>query len=292
MLAELEIIKNESHLAKLNHMKIKQSCEKISALNDFIKKTSDHSVHNERYECQRGCQYEHSFTDGQYIRKMFVPAGTIFVTAIHTTEHPLFVMQGRVSVHDGFNKTIVEAPFHQINKVGSQSVIVALEDSLGITVHATDKTNVEDICSELFVDTFDEYNELVEKRDYRNALKEYGLTDEYIHDQMKLLNNENFSEEYQFLSLFPSSLHGTGIKTSRAFNKGDYICPVLVDGVRTPAARYTNHSMFHNSEIVHQEDSMHLYAIENIKIGEELTINYRERFARLKSKGEELCRQQ
>ena len=118
------------------------------------------SLANEKKEIAVGCSYEHEFTKGIYIRKMFIPKGLFIITAIHLTEHPYFIMQGEVSVSLNGEITRLKAPYQGITKPGTQRGLITHEDTLWITVHATDKTDVEEITKDVVVDSFEEYKKL------------------------------------------------------------------------------------------------------------------------------------
>ena len=44
------------------------------------------------------CPLEHSFSDGIYVRKIFIPKGVFVVGKIHKHDHPNFLLEGEVSV--------------------------------------------------------------------------------------------------------------------------------------------------------------------------------------------------
>ena len=44
------------------------------------------------------CLTTHMFTDGMYIREIFMPAGSLITSKIHKTEHPYIVSYGKVAV--------------------------------------------------------------------------------------------------------------------------------------------------------------------------------------------------
>lgn len=78
---------------------------------------------------------EHTFGEGTYIRKLFVPAGALTVTAIHSITHPFFLMQGRISVYSQEGVTHHEAPYNGITLAGTKRIIYHHTDVIFITVH-------------------------------------------------------------------------------------------------------------------------------------------------------------
>ena len=92
----------------------------------------------------------HHFADGMYARVVSRPAGTLIVGRIHKKEHFYVVAAGRVAVTDGEGKA-VEYPCGTVlvSKPGTKRAVLALEDSVCLTVHRTDKTTPEEIEAEV-----------------------------------------------------------------------------------------------------------------------------------------------
>jgi mannose-6-phosphate isomerase-like protein (cupin superfamily) len=134
--------------------------DKISKLNDALRYAGANKA-NEKKELGLGCQYEHSFTEGQYIRKMFIPKDLAIVTAIHTTQHPYFILEGDVSVFLNGETVRIKAPYCGVTEPGTQRVLRTHEDTVWITVHVTDKTDVESIVKDIVVENYDEYKKLI-----------------------------------------------------------------------------------------------------------------------------------
>ena len=84
------------------------------------------------------------FVPGMYIRTIYMPKGeegeeNIVTSAIHKTEHPFFVMAGKVAVFsDNDGEQIIEAPYFGVTKPGTRRVLRIIEDTVWITCHPTD----------------------------------------------------------------------------------------------------------------------------------------------------------
>lgn len=95
------------------------------------------SVHKKAFHGDsENCPLKHHFSDGFYIREIFIPKGTVVVGKIHKHAHPNFLMKGKVRViteYDG--NTELEAPLFMISQAGTKRVVLALEDTIWITVH-------------------------------------------------------------------------------------------------------------------------------------------------------------
>lgn len=107
---------------------------------------------------------EHYFSEGMYSRKVTRPAGTLIVGKVHLKDHFFLCAKGEIIAwtEKGMKKLcagdIIES------KAGTKRVTFALSDAVGITVHKTDKTNLDDIEAELIepdeIALFDSSNKL------------------------------------------------------------------------------------------------------------------------------------
>lgn len=80
---------------------------------------------------------EHFLTDDQYVRKIFMRAGTLITSKIHITRHPFFVLQGKAAVWDAEKGVhIVQAPYFGITEAGTRRILLIGEDCIWATVHA------------------------------------------------------------------------------------------------------------------------------------------------------------
>lgn len=93
---------------------------------------------------------DHYFADGMYARVLSRKSGTLIVGKVHRREHFYIVARGlvRVLMDDGETRdypagtVIVSAP-------GTKRAVLALEDSVCLTVHRTKKRNLDKIEKEL-----------------------------------------------------------------------------------------------------------------------------------------------
>ena len=99
---------------------------------------------------------KHTFADGLYIREIFMPKDQLFTTGIHKQEHPYFIQKGKVSVltENGMEK--IKAPHNGVTKPGTKRVIYTEEDTVWITVHATDKTTVKEVLKDIIAKDFND----------------------------------------------------------------------------------------------------------------------------------------
>lgn len=99
------------------------------------------------------CQTDHYFADGMYCRVVARDEGTLIVGKVHKREHFYMVVQGAVAViQDGAERKVYHAPAVIVSKPGTKRAVYALEDSVCLTVHRTDKTDLAEIEAELIED--------------------------------------------------------------------------------------------------------------------------------------------
>lgn len=94
----------------------------------------------------------HRFTDGMYIREIFMPAGTLLTSKIHKTRHPFVVSKGKCIVYDGSKPETISAPYTGITEANTRRLLYIEEDTIWTTFHVTNKTDVDEIEKEIIKD--------------------------------------------------------------------------------------------------------------------------------------------
>jgi len=102
---------------------------------------------------------EHAFVDGAYIRMITMPKGMLVTSKIHKKTHPYFVMKGDVSVLTDEGEIRIKAPYAGITKAGTKRVLYIHEETVWITVHPTQETDLKKIEDEIIAKSFDELAE-------------------------------------------------------------------------------------------------------------------------------------
>jgi quercetin dioxygenase-like cupin family protein len=84
----------------------------------------------------------HYFADGLYGREITIPAGTVLTGKIHRGEHLNFLMKGDITVwtEDGMKR--LQAPAVIVSKPGTKRVGFAHTDTVWVTVHASEETDL------------------------------------------------------------------------------------------------------------------------------------------------------
>jgi len=98
---------------------------------------------------QVDCPVTNHFTDGLYARELFIPAGVVLVGAKHKTKHLMMVAAGECLIVDGDEKQHIRAPFLTETQVGAKRAIHAITDTIMITFHVTEETDVQKIGGEI-----------------------------------------------------------------------------------------------------------------------------------------------
>jgi hypothetical protein len=128
------------------------------------------------------CPIVHLFTDGMYVRQMFVPKGSLITSRIHKTEHPYTVSLGALAVSiDGGEWDHIVAPHTGITIPGTRRVAYILEDCIWTTYHP-----VKEMKSE--------FNNLSEEEIEKIVL---GLEDKLLIPHINQLTGGDIHKEYK-----------------------------------------------------------------------------------------------
>lgn len=92
---------------------------------------------------QLALQTEHYFADGMYCRTLFRPKGALIVGKIHKQEHFYIVVFGDVTVTCAGMRERVQGFKVFTSRPGTKRAVYAHEDSLCLTVHRTNETDIE-----------------------------------------------------------------------------------------------------------------------------------------------------
>jgi quercetin dioxygenase-like cupin family protein len=92
---------------------------------------------------------EHQFSPGMYMRKVFRPAGTLIVGKVHKEPHFFLCAKGEIIAWTENGMKRLQAGDVVESKPGTKRVTLAVTDAVGITIHRTDKTDLDEIEAEL-----------------------------------------------------------------------------------------------------------------------------------------------
>ncbi len=141
----------------------------VSIVENKIRQLPDHKVGN-------AYPLKHSFAEGLYIRELAVPAGILTVTRCHKFAHPAFLLKGELSVLEERGIRNVKAPAYFITPKGTKRIIYHHTEVILVTVHATNKTDIQEIEKELVGEDFepiiDIESEEIKIKDFIKEIKE------------------------------------------------------------------------------------------------------------------------
>lgn len=245
---------------------------------------------------QADCPVIHRFSPGLYIRELFMQAGTLAIGHHQNFEHFNVMLKGKVMMfNDDGTKTEVVAPLAFTGKPG-RKVGYIMEDVVWQNIYPTNETSI-DILENTYLtksDSFklnqslkfgiDETEKEADRIDYAQMIKDVGASHELVLAQSE--NTEdilNIKLESLKIKLDKSPIQGTGLFATSNINEGEIISLAGIQGFRTQAGRYTNHSANPNAKMMKDsDDNVFLVAVKNIKgcsggeLGEEVTVNYRQ----------------
>ncbi len=92
---------------------------------------------------------EHYFSNGMYCRKAYIKAGTRIVGKVHKEPHFFICISGTMKVWTDEDVAIVHPGDVICSKAGVKRVILALTDVVGMNIHKTDNTDLDEIEKEL-----------------------------------------------------------------------------------------------------------------------------------------------
>lgn len=97
------------------------------------------------------CPVRHHFAPGIYAREMFIKAGYTVVGKMHRHAHFALVLRGRILIAKEEGADEVCAPAFFVSQPLTKRAGHALEDTVWITFHPTEKTDPVDIEAEVIV---------------------------------------------------------------------------------------------------------------------------------------------
>lgn len=238
----------------------------------------------------------HRFGPGIYIREVTIPAGVLAIGHAQRSEHMNVMLKGRVTMlNDNGTTTELVAPMVFVGKPGRKIGYVQ-EEMVWQNIYATTETDIEKLEATYLEksDTWMQDQKLrtsvsalqhdIDRADYRAMLAEVGIPHEVARAQ-----SENESDQMPMpmgsylMMVADSQIEGKGVFATATIAAGNVIAPARIDGKRTPAGRFTNHSATPNAVMVQRPNGdIDLVATRRIagctggQPGEEITIDYRQ----------------
>jgi hypothetical protein len=83
----------------------------------------------------------------------------LIVTKIHKITHPYFILKGEVSVLTEEGVVRLKAPYSGITKAGTKRIVYVHEDTIWITVHVTNETDIAKIEEQVIAKDYKQFDE-------------------------------------------------------------------------------------------------------------------------------------
>lgn len=246
------------------------------------------------------CPVVHHFGPGIYIREVTLPAGTLAIGHAQRFDHLNVMLTGAVAMVGDDGKTkVLRAPMIFVGKPGRKLGYV-LETCIWQNIYATEERDIDKL-EETFLDKsatwqahaeaakqLEAYRRREDREDFDLVVRQAGFTpaavraqSENPHDQIRMPSG--FAPKF---TVRDSAIEGKGVFLSAPADENEVIAPARIDGMRTPAGRYANHSKTPNARFVKDEGGdIWLVATRRISgcsggsQGEEVTVDYRQALA-------------
>lgn len=226
---------------------------------------------------------EHAFKPGVYERKITIPPWTVLTGAEHKTDYKVRLERGTIAVNTDDGVKVLTGPVEFDAKAGLQRAgRVFDEEVVWVDIYPN-----EDNCTDMAVlearlyvvpdcGLADSRTDVQKaKVDYGAFLHQMGLTQDDM-DKVVLIDYDLIDmPDGFFVELKDSPIHGKGLFATQDFEAGEVVCPGRIDGKRTPAGRFINHSPNGNIEPKKVGEDIFATAARKIQAGEELLVDYR-----------------
>ena len=87
---------------------------------------------------------KHYFTEGMYIREIFIPEGVALTSRVHKTQYPYILSMGVLEIFTEGERKIYAAPFTGISEIGTRRLGYAITDCIFSSLHVN-PDNCKDI---------------------------------------------------------------------------------------------------------------------------------------------------
>lgn len=242
---------------------------------------------------QADCPVIHRFSPGIYIREVQVPAGVLAVGHHQRFEQLNVFLKGRITMfnEDG-TTTELSAPMIFTGPPGQKCGLVH-ESMVWLNIYATEETDIE-VLENRYLDkdaspSWNKYNDLrknanraADTEDYKNIIKEVGLTEKDVRTQTEHEGDQVPMPHGDYkMMVSDSPIEGKGVFATANIKNGEIIGPALINNKRTPIGRYANHAAQPNAEMKLFGKDVYIVATKDMVgckggfVGDEITTDYR-----------------
>jgi hypothetical protein len=227
---------------------------------------------------------QHKFYPGFYERTIIIPPWTVLTGAPHKTDYSVRLEKGTISVNTDEGIKTLTAPCEFRAPAGVKRVGRVYEDEVvwtDIYENPDDCKNISVLDERLYEvpeigmgDTRLKINH--DRKDFNLFLEQIGMTQSEMDSVVMIEKDLMQMPEGIDVEVRDSKIHGKGLFANRDFQEGEIICPGRLNGKRTPAGRFTNHSINPNARPINKDGDIYALASRYLFKDEEILINYRE----------------
>jgi hypothetical protein len=221
----------------------------------------------------------HVIHGGMYLREITIPKDTLITGQIYKLDHLDIMISGDVTVSTDSGERMRFKGYNKFKGLsGKKRAGYTHEDTTWITVHPVTGPDGEAIQKMITAETFEDLAEFYAnqaRHDYLLFLYDSGINKDEVERQSKETKDVDESP-VDGVYLSDSAINGVGLFSGYQFSSGDTICMARVDGKRTIAGRYANHSNRSNAKMVISDGNALLVAATDIPANEEITVDYRQ----------------
>jgi hypothetical protein len=163
-------------------------------------------------------------------------------------------------------------------------------------IYATNETNIETL-EYMFLNKIQTWQEHQKNQqlllsfdhsediaDYYAAIAEYGFDQETVQKQVQNLDDQcDFPLGNYKVMVTQSNIDGQGVFATGNIVAGEIIAPARINGLRTPAGRFTNHAKNPNAMMILLDNgdinlgaTIAIEGCQGGNLGKEITIDYRQ----------------
>jgi hypothetical protein len=227
----------------------------------------------------------HAFFPHVYERTIFIPPWTVLTGAPHRTAYHVRLEHGKIAVNTEEGIRLLCAPHAFSAPAGVRRAGRVLEESVvwvDVYDNPDDCTDLAALEARLYVipecglgETRRQARIERERADYTVFLQQLGIDqaamDRIVHHDDLISMPPGYAVEVR-----DSAIEGQGLFALAYFAGQELICPGRIDGHRTPAGRYINHSPTPNAIGSLIGEDIFAVALMEISPGDEILIDYRQ----------------
>lgn len=225
----------------------------------------------------------HHIHGGLYGREITIPAGAVVTGHLYRFDHFDVMISGDITVSTDNGEAKRLRGYNCFKAfAGKRRIAYAHEDTVWLTFHSTPpKQDGEEIQKFLTARNYEEFLNLqtqLSRLDFKQLVGFSGFSEAEVRAiSEESTDLRDMPEGYNNIYIADSAIEGKGVFSRTAVASGATICPARLQGMRTPAGRYTNHSVCPNAQMrLDHGNLVSLVALRDIEAGEELTVDYRQ----------------